>query len=453
MRKTYKLSLVICIVLALILIPAQERVYAQWPPFWFKLTPSYENGRITYHIRFSTWVDWAMADVMFKIPLPEGTGFLEASAQPSTRVDFDGAEVTFFTSIFLRPIKTASFVVEVMDPTMTVFTTHAWIAWQGDHPGDYLTEDVSIDIAKQPLNWAAPSASPLQLEASAAVANDVITYAIYPRNVGGRRMWDLKINIAIPEETTFLSAEAPPTFVTSFDGQQVSFSTLELERYAEVRPLSFKVSTEGVTAPFVVTNAWAVWKNVGRSVAEEQTRTGDIVVQPHASQWVVSDMIGDVSFSNYDLTSIALQEDGPTFKIIFYLVGDLGPVGEPLEYSLYIDSDCRTDTGMWKNYRGVEYRVRYDHERGRSVVTSWDEEEKSWNWAESIKVDSSVNGNIVTVWVPYDLLEDGRRFCWVGEARNKTEAFSSKLPTERVPNGQNLRLTQYEAVAITDARD
>lgn len=207
MRKAYKLSLVIYLVLVLVvLMPAPTRVYAQWPPFGFHLAPLYENGKITYHIKFNSRVDWTMPRVTFKISLPEGTRFLEASAQPSTRVDFDGAEVTFFTSIFLRPIKTASFVVEVTDPTMTVFTTHAWIAWQGDHPGDYLTEDVSIDIAKQPLNWAAPSASPLQLEASAAVANDVITYAVYPRNVGGRRMWDLKINVAIPEGTTFLSA-------------------------------------------------------------------------------------------------------------------------------------------------------------------------------------------------------------------------------------------------------
>jgi hypothetical protein len=54
--------------------------------------------------------------------------FLEANAQPTTSVDFDGAEVTFFTPDLYRPIRTAFFVVEVTDPTMTVFTTHAWIA-------------------------------------------------------------------------------------------------------------------------------------------------------------------------------------------------------------------------------------------------------------------------------------------------------------------------------------
>jgi uncharacterized repeat protein (TIGR01451 family) len=453
MRKAYKLSLVIYMVLVLVLIPASERVYAQWPPFRFYLTPSYEDGKITYHIKFNSQVDWTMTRVTFKIPLPEGTRFLEASAQPGTVVDFDGAEVTFFTSDLYRPVRTASFVVEVTEPTMTVFTTHAWIAWQGDQPGDYLTEDVSIDITKQLLNWGRPS-SRLHLEASAAVADDVITYTIYPRNVSWQRMWDLKISVVIPEGTTFLSAEASLPFVTSFDGQEVSFSVLELERYVEVAPLSFKVSTEGVTVPFVVTHAWAVWKNVGsRLVAEEQTRTGDIVVQPYTSQRVVSDIIGDVPFSNYDLTSIALQEEGPTLRIVFYTVGDLDPIGEPLEYSLYIDSDCRTDTGLWRNYRGVEYRVRYRHNKGKADISFWDDGERRWSHTEPIDVNSPAGGKIVTMGVPYDLLEDDRQFCWVGEAKNRTQAFTPNPPTENVPDGEDLRLTQYKAVVMATATE
>jgi hypothetical protein len=448
-RKAYKLSLVIYIVLVLVLILTLERVYAQWPPFLFSLTPSYEDGKITYHIKFSRQVDWVMTNVTFKIPLPEGTRFLEASAQPLTNVDFDGAEVTFFTSgVLLRPIRTASFVVEVTDPMMTVSTTHAWISWEGDQPGDYLTKDVSIDITQQPLNWGKPS-SRLQLDASATVAADVITYTIYPKNVGGQRMWDLKINIAIPEGTTFLSAEAPPRFVTSFDGREVSFSILELERSVPVAPLSFQVSTEGVTAPFVVTHASAVWKSVGRGLAQEQTRTGDIIVQPHAAQWVVSDMVGDVPLSNYDLTSIVLQEDGPALKIIFYAVGDLEPVGEPLYYALYIDGDCRADTGKEKEGRGVAYRVRYDYRSDRATISFWDEEEERWN--QSKKLNGLAGGNTVAVWVPYDLLEDGRRFCWVGEARNNTKAFNPSPPSEKVPNERNLRLTHYTVVATATA--
>jgi Tol biopolymer transport system component len=445
------LGLVIYIVLVLVLIAAPERVYARWPPFSFYLNPSYDSGKITYRIKLYRQVDWVMTHVTVKIPLPEGTRFLEASAQPTIHVDFDGSEVTFFTSDLYRSIRTASFVVEVTDPTMTVFTTHAWIAWQGDQPGDYLTRDESIDITKQPLNWEVPATSSLQLEARATVADDVITYIIYPRNVGWQRMWDLKINVPLPEGTSFLSAEAPSPFVVGFDGQVVSFSALELKRGGEVDPLSFKVSTEGVTVPFVVTHAWAGWNNVVWSgVGVEETRTGDIIVQPHASQWVASDSIGDVPFFNYDLTGIALQEDGPALKITFYTAGDLGPVGEPLVYKLYIDSDCRTDTGPWRNYRGVDGVVRYDHDGDGAAIIFWD---AKTGWDRQVKLDSVVSGRIVSTWVPYDLLEDGRQFCWVGRADNVTQAFHSSPPSEWVPDGTDLRLTQYEAVTTTNATE
>jgi hypothetical protein len=452
----HRLSLLIGLVLVLTLMPAPEPVYAQWPPFGFNMTPSYENGRITYSLRFSSQVDWMMSNVAIKIPLPEGTRFLEANALPMTSVDFDGAEVTFFTHVLYRSIQDTSFVVEVVDPTMTVFTTYVWITWEGDQPGDYLVKDVSIDTTLQPLNWERPAGSSLQLEASATVADDVITYAIYPQNVGWLRMWDLRINVSIPEGTTFLSADAPPPFVASFDGREVSFSGVELERQAEVGPFSFKVSTEGVVAPFVVTHVWAGWRNVGRSVGQriavqEETRTGDIAVQPHASQWVVADVIGDVPFPNYDLTSIAFQEEGAALKIVFYIVGDLGPVNELLEYNLYIDGDCRTDTGEWRHYRGAEYQVRYRHWKSQADIRFWDEEKGNWRGSQPIEVDSPEGERMITLWVPYDLLQGGRRFCWVGQAKDRTGTFYPNPPAEWVPDGKDLSLTQYEVVttAIT----
>jgi hypothetical protein len=67
----YKLSLLISIIFLLGLISTPERVYAQWPPFSFGLTPLYEGGKITYHIRFSSQVGWAMTGVTIKIPLPD----------------------------------------------------------------------------------------------------------------------------------------------------------------------------------------------------------------------------------------------------------------------------------------------------------------------------------------------------------------------------------------------
>jgi len=201
------------------------KVYAQWPPFSFRLTPSYENGQITYDIQFFSQADWAITDVTIKIPLPAGTRFVEANAQSGVEVEFDGTEVTFFASTLPRDsISDTSFIVRVVDPTSTVFTTHAWIAWKGDQPGDYLTTDVPIDITRQSLNWEKPPASRLQLEASAIVADDIVTYLIYPKNVRGSRyvrLQDVKINVPVPEGTTFLSAEASSPFTASFDGKEV----------------------------------------------------------------------------------------------------------------------------------------------------------------------------------------------------------------------------------------
>jgi hypothetical protein len=450
-----KVNLPVSLLLLLALI-LPGRAHAQWPPFSFKLKPSYSEGQITYQIDFRSQVDWRMADVTLKISLPEGTRFVKAEALPTTSVDFDGAEVTFFT--FRQGISDAYFVVEVTDPAMTVFTTHAWISWGGDQPGDYLTEDVSIDITLQPLNWVSPKKPRLQLEAGAMVTDDQITYTVYYEKNTGKRMWDVIISVPVPEGTTFLEAQAPPPFVAGFNGQEVFFSVVEFGEESEVGSLSFTVSTQGVTAPSVATQAWATWKNVGRKVGrtvapEEVTMTGDIVVQPGMAQWVVADVVGDIPLSNYDLASVVFQPEKSALKVIFYTSGDLGPVGEPLQFILYIDNDCRADTGKPENGRGVEYRVRYRHDKGEAVLAPWDGEQDDWSDAQSFEASSLVSGNMVAVWLPYESLEDSQRFCWAVEAKNKTKGFDRRLPTEKVPGGDDLRVSQYEAPAMTTTID
>jgi hypothetical protein len=441
------------LLLALIL---PGRVHAQWPPFKFTLEPSYAEGQIVYDIRLASKVDWSMADVTLRIPLPDGTRFLEASTLPTTQANFDGTEVSFFSS--LSEIKDAYFIVEVTDPAMTVFTTHAWISWKGDQPGDFLTEDVSIDITLQPLNWEKPRDPRLGLEVRAKAADRLITYLIYPEKNTTKRIWDVNIAIPVPEGTTFMSADAPPPFVTGFDGQVASFSVVELAEQSQVSPLSLTVSAEGVTAPSVLTHAWAVWRNVGGSVglsvpAEEGTKTGDIIVQPDGVQWVVGDMLGDVPFTNYDLVSVAFQQERSALKIIFYTAGDVESPGDPLEFRMYIDNDCRADTGKPESDRGVEYRMRYRLDRGNAVFHVWDEEGDKWSKPQSSDLNSLVHGNMVAVWVPYELLEDGRRFCWVAEAKNRTTGFDPVPRTERVPDSKDLRITQYEALVEATSID
>jgi hypothetical protein len=445
------LSHLIVSAILLTLISAPRQAHADWPPFRFRLLPSYEDGKILYNVRFSSQVDWSMTDLTFKLPLPQGTRFLEAKAEPTTQVSFDGAEITFFTAVAHQPIKDAYFVVEVTDPTRTTFATHAWIAWNGNEPGEYVTEDEVVDITLQPLNWMPPARSWVQLEAGGTAADDIITYTIYPFSATSRRIWDLKVTVPIPEGTTFLSAEAPPSFTTSFDGREVSFSSVELESRTYIDPLQVKVSSQGVASPYTSSHASASWKNVGRNVGrsvplQEETKSGDIIVQPHAAQQVVSDTTGDVPFPNYDLTSLALGHDGTDLEIIFYTTGEVGPVGEPLEYTLYIDSDCRADTGLAKRGLGVEFRVRYRHNTGKTYFHAWDEAKEGWSAIKSAEVRSTVRSNQVIIWVPDHALDQDQQFCWTANAKDGAKGFASSLPADAVPDKTGSKFSKFELV-------
>ena len=363
-------ALLITIGLLVFSLPAP--VQAQWPPFTYRLSPSFADGKIRYTIYFSKRIEGPMTDVIIKIPLPEGTRFLEAGALDTTSVNFDGAEVTFFTPTLHRSIRDdAYFTVEVVNPDQPEFFTHSWLAWKGEAPGDYLAGETAIDITKIPLNWEKPT-SRLRLEAGAKTENDVVTYELYPMNAGNRRMWDISIALPLPPGTSFVAAEPTPPFEAGFDGQQVIFNALELGRRDKVGPLSVKLSVAEANEPFVRTQAWASWINAGTNENQrETTKTGDIVVQPGTRQQVVADVAGDTPFENYDLTTVAFEPEPESLKITMFSTGDMGPVGQPLEQYLYLDQDCNSETGKPRGNRGAEYWLRYRHQIGRAYLNTW----------------------------------------------------------------------------------
>ncbi len=443
-----KFSLIASIAFLGVLIFNPELAAAQWPPFRFVINPAYQNGKITYNITFSNRADWSMTDVTITMSIPEGTRFLEASAQSNTQATFDGKEVTFFTSTFHRPIRNASFVVEVTDPALTVFTTHAWIAWKGDEPGNYVTDENSFDITRPPLVWEPPAASRLRLDLNALVTGDTVTYYVYPTNVSSVRMWDLKINVPIPEGSTFVSAEAPPRFAASFTGQEVSFFISELERGVKAGPLSFKVALAGMPPSLLTTHAWAAWKNVGSRVGrtippQEEMVSGDVIVQPYTLQHVYAEVRGDVPFANYDLISVALGLEGSALKVIFYTDDYLGPASTALQFHLFIDKDCRADSGEQAGGMGRDYSIRYRHHRNRADLGTWDEEQKKWNW-QRLDFSSPADQKMVALTIPSNLLEDSSQFCWQALARNLSKEFSSPLPNDRTA------ILTYNKMALTE---
>jgi hypothetical protein len=249
--------------------------------------------------------------------------------------------------------------------------------------------------------------------------------------------------------------------VANFDGQEASFSTIELEHNVEIGPLQLMVSTEAVTTPYVVTYAQATWKNAGRHVgwsiiAQDEVKSGDIIVQPHHSQQVVSDMIGDTPFSNYDLVSVSVQEeiqsDQPTLKVTFYTAGDVWPAEEPLQYNLYIDIDCNPDTGEQRRDLGMDYRIIYTHRQSRAGLYTWEKDEQAWNFGQSTRLPSLVGEKMVTIWLPYNLIENDQYLCWIARSRYRTDLFNTSPTSDMVPHWRNLRLSQYGIITPTTVR-
>ncbi|MCB0166216.1 MAG: PD40 domain-containing protein [Anaerolineae bacterium] len=454
MRSTLKLIGAILMMGLFLIRPATMPVKAQSVPFWLIVSPTYDDNKITYKIEFYNEVDWALEDVVIKFRLPEGTHYLEGGGQASLNVDYDGSYVAFSTEVVegYDSISVAGFVLEVTDPSEKVFVTQAEVSWAGAYPGSYVTEDIDIDITREPLNWRPPALPHLQLEAQATVEQGVVTFKFFPQNVGWRRMWDVDVNVPIPEGTKFLSAEAPEGFSMTQDGREVFFSIIEMPRNRQYEPLLVKVVPEDDTVGVIKTYAWAKWKNVGwgvgrRDAAEEQFRTGDIIVDPQHSKWVYADRIGDVPFYDYDVTSLDLQSEKDNLKIIFYTAEDVGAAGKPLEFALYIDSDCQENTGQRRRAQGFDYRVRYDLSQGQASVLTWNSENRRWDWPNSININGLVDKNSVTMWLPYDLIgADVKQFCWFGEMVNTSEQYHPEPPAEQVPDRKAPELTTYKIV-------
>jgi hypothetical protein len=456
MRKYAIIKLALFLLIIGLIVP--QATQAQWPPFRFELIPSHESGKLTYRVEFRNRTDWLMTNLTLKLPLPEGTRFLEAHSTPDIEVGFDGKEITVFMAVVDRQLEQAdvSIILEITDPAATIFTGHPWITWQGKQPGDFLPDPVSIDITRTAIDWAAPTSSRLQLSMSATVANNVITYYIFTRNVGGR-MWDLKVNVPVPAGTTFLAAEPAPDFVANYDGHEVSFFTLEIPRGKRMPPLVLKVERDPASSSLIKTRAWATWKNTGRRVglttaAQEEFTGGDLVVSPFGSPYVAADSVGDVFMANYDITSVGLEEvmlpdDELGLKANFFLAGPLDAPGLPLRYSLYLDNDCNNATGERRGDLGVEYWIKYKHDTADSNLSTWNAETETWDRVKSVRTPLRIGaeGQLLTFWIPYRALQDGRQFCWFAEARNLSKEFENP-PIEVVPGDNSLLSSHYQLV-------
>jgi uncharacterized repeat protein (TIGR01451 family) len=438
--------LISVILLALTLQP--QPAHAQWPPFNFKLRPSYADGRITYKIKLSSLVEWRLSDIRINIPLPEGTRYVEGvAAHPGTQVTFDGKEISFFTPTFHKPIQDVRFVVEVTDTKRTVFATHAWIKWSGDVPGEFLTEDISIDLTRPPLNWDWPFFS-MQLGASALVQGDTVAYSVYVKNVGWLNMLDALVSLSLPQGTLFLSSQSSPIFTGGAADGAASFTSLGIRPEVDIEPIRVQVATQSLGAgAWLINRASAFWKNEGWGVgtiypAEEALATGDLIVQSRIPQLAVTDIVKDVPFAYYDLASVAFVPEGDKLKIAFFTVDDVLKRNDSVEFSINFDTDCRADTGeLATDGVGAEVRAGYEYKSGYSYFEAWDSQAGSWHSIGEIVGGKLTGQNGMYLRVPLTPLSTGAPLCWVAQSASwNDKRYDPYPPVDEIVNNQDTRL-------------
>jgi len=399
-------------------------------------------------MKLSGMVEWTIMDLTFKIPLPPGTRYVNGNAPSTTTVELKGTDVIFFTSVFHKPLRGVFLTIEVTDTTKKVFDTSVLIEWKGKNPGSYSAK-ISFDISKEPLNWSRPPHR-LNFGFFATVGDDeVIDYTIYVESLSNLRMWDLKLNIALPAGTTYLSADTPPQFSTDFDGKVIYFKVAELPSGTNLGAIHFKLSM--ANAPDnkpITTRIWATWKNAGQvvgwgDVLEESLTSGEVTILPHVRQYVLADWGDDVPLANYNVVSLAMQDKGTMLRVVFYLVGEVKP-SEPVNFSLFIDQDCRIETGQVRDGRGVEYRLLYQPEFGQAKFIPLDMRQDRWLNAEATSIAAQIEGKTVAMLVPFSLLGNQRQFCWTGLARNETKKYTPDPPSEKIPDLYLPTLSQYQ---------
>ncbi len=455
MKITYR-KIILLFLLSVVMLFGSAQAQTEddpWPPFFFAITPSYENGLIEYRMRFSSLVDWRIEDLTWRITIPEGTRFVEGDVQSTTTLQPLDDQVIFFTSVFHRPIRHAIIVLEVTDPEKTIFSSDVTVDWKGTYPGTYQMRRIDIDTTKADLEWSKPRyALNLGLTAEVNPTEDTITYSLYPDNLNRfLRMWDLRINLPIPEGAGYLYAETPPQYSVDYDGEEVYFKVAELPNDQDFGPIRVHVSTEGVPdEQHLSTYAWVAWKNSGFSVGrfvnvEESYSTGEVVVQPRQAQIAIADILDDAAVPNYDVTSLTLSDNGSNLQVLYRTAGPI-VVGDPLTFMMFFDTDCRADTGQWRDSRGAEYRVRYTHWRNGADIMQWDETAEEWNRDTQLDIPFDISGNQLIFSVPYSLLnQTGDALCWTSTNRSDTDQFNAPwLPADKVPNEPDFRFTEYQ---------
>jgi hypothetical protein len=143
--------------------------------------------------------------------------------------------------------------------------------------------------------------------------------------------------------------------------------------------------------------------------------------------------------------SLALSQTESQLEIVFNTADDVEAVSDPVEYILYVDQDCRADTGSADGDLGVDLRVRYRHSTQKTYLHRYDDVNESWAAVETAEASNRVRGNQVTLVVPNQVLDQSQPFCWVAQAKNRADGFASSLPADALPDHAGSLFTPLDA--------
>jgi hypothetical protein len=97
---------------------------------------------------------------------------------------------------------------------------------------------------------------PFRVDTTFSHQDKLLSYQILFRQRDDISLNDFTVKIPIPAGTRFVKAEAPPSSVTSFDGTEISFSTIALLNSWQI---SFTLEITDPTQTLFETKAWLSW--------------------------------------------------------------------------------------------------------------------------------------------------------------------------------------------------
>jgi len=452
---------------ALILLLSPPTAHAQTDefPFWLDLMPTLANGKITVRLDISSRADWRVDDVTVSIPIPPGTRFLSADILPINRVWVAGGAVNIRLADVYNYGDGNSFALEISDPRQTVFPLEATVSWHGEHPGTETVTFQPFDTTRTPLGWE-PALPRLQAVAAATISGDTLTLAVYPTATDKTfRIWDVGISLPVPDGLEFISADAPQPFSAGFDGQTVTFSAIEVPRLVDLPPLTATFSVR--TANPIQTKVYVQWTNGARSPvhlgdfkvqyvepaveflppAHEIYALDVNISQPKTPQRTVFDRAGDVPFAGSDLTAVSFLQFENGTKLQFRTAEN--STGKPVEFSLFVDSDCDPATGAPEHGRGAEYRLNFPVGADHATVVPWDVRADDWNWDAGAEQSAERAGTVTTIAFPYNVVSAGKPFCWAANARNTGDRYYPDPPPDWLPEKTTSDISRYQLAPPT----